>query len=138
MWSDTPCKIWDGAKNSDGYPTVRHNGKMVLLTRLILEEKQGRLIKDGYECCHYCDDPRCTEKEHLWEGTHAENMRDAHRKGRGRTHGPGNLGHRRTYCPQGHEYTKENTGIYNFAQYCKECKRVKAREYQAKRRAANR
>ena len=81
MWSDTPCKIWKGKFSGTGYPVIHHKGKKISVTRQVLEEKLKRPVKVGYEVCHHCDVKSCTEAEHLWEGTHAENMRDARRKG---------------------------------------------------------
>jgi len=126
MWSDTPCKIWTGNLSSEGYPVVQRSGKQFLLTRLILEEKQGYPIEPGYECCHHCDTPACYEAEHLWQGTRAQNIRDAANKGRLNTWGDTNR--KKTHCPRGHEYTKENTGIDRASRYCRECKRVQKRE----------
>lgn len=83
MWFDTPCKISRFAPAKNGRTYFRPgNGRTVNEARYILKQKLGREIKDGYECCHHCDVPNCIEPEHLWEGTRAENERDAWRKGR--------------------------------------------------------
>jgi hypothetical protein len=40
-------------------------------------------IPSGMDVCHTCDVKLCCRVDHLWLGTHAENMHDMTTKGRG-------------------------------------------------------
>lgn len=78
----TPCKIWTGSTNSAGYGYVYVPGEgMKLAHRVAWEESHGP-IPPGLFVCHRCDTPLCYEVEHLFLGTHSDNMRDCYEKGR--------------------------------------------------------
>jgi hypothetical protein len=53
-------------------------------SRRAYEQAYGPIPK-GMCVCHTCDEPHCINPEHLWLGTHADNIQDAIRKGRHRS-----------------------------------------------------
>lgn len=82
------CRIWQGAKDKDGYGCASWSGKWFRAHRLCWQEARGP-IPAGMLVCHRCDTPACIEPSHLWLGSNAENTadRDAkHRTSRGVTH----------------------------------------------------
>jgi hypothetical protein len=74
----THCQLWDCKFDAEGYPRVG----MTHVHREVLVKKLGRTLKPGYLACHTCDTPSCVNENHLWEGTNADNIRDARDKGR--------------------------------------------------------
>ena len=97
------CMICTLAKRSDGYAIkgTKVNGKTKSFYphRLVLEHKLGRSIKHGYFACHSCDDRGCVNPDHLWEGTPADNSRDAIEKNRFPFF-PGKIGPNRKLKPE--------------------------------------
>ncbi len=62
-----------------GYPCIKIQGIGFRLNRLILEEKLNRTIKIGFMALHTCNNKQCINPDHLYEGTHKQNMEDLSR-----------------------------------------------------------
>ena len=127
------CWLWDGAVNNDGYGTIFRGGKQHKVHRLAWEEAHGP-IPDGLNVCHTCDVPACCNPAHLFLGSQQDNMQDC--LGKGRFKGGSFLNALKTHCPQGHEYTPENTLTYRGMRTCRQCnkERCMARYYARKGR----
>lgn len=80
------CWLWTGAKSPGGYGAFNVKRRVVRAHRFIWELLCGP-IPDGLEVCHNCpgrDNPSCVRPEHMFLGTHAENLTDMVRKGQSR------------------------------------------------------
>lgn len=60
-----------------------HNRKVRGAHRVAFELKKGNIL-NGMFVCHTCNNPPCIRPEHLFLGTHGENMDDMMKKNRGR------------------------------------------------------
>lgn len=81
IYYDNQCWIWKMSKNSDGYGNVWVDKKYWKAHRLSYLVFKGD-IPEGLCVCHRCDNASCVNPEHLWLGTHKENMLDMIKKGR--------------------------------------------------------
>lgn len=72
----TGCWEWTGYKNKQGYGQVQYEGKLHLTHRLLYQKlNKVELSRDEF-VCHRCDNPLCNNLEHLFIGSHWDNMQD--------------------------------------------------------------
>lgn len=134
---DSGCWVWQGHRSPDGYGLigVGRNNTMLRVHRVTFE-RLIRPLREGEIVCHRCDNPSCCNPEHLFAGSHGDNMRDMSLKGRATNqHG----GQQQTHCRNGHEYTPENTYWRPgkiASRDCRACIRLRAVSYQKRKSAA--
>ena len=97
IYADTLCIIGKGAAAAGGYKRTTVNGIRMYAHRVAWAEAHGP-IPAGMYVCHRCDNRLCVNVDHLFLGTHTDNMRDMVAKGRDKES-------KKTACPQGHSYS---------------------------------
>jgi hypothetical protein len=75
------CLIWTGCLNKDGYAIIADKKKRIRVAKLLLEQKLSRRLKENHETCHTCNNRKCVNTEHLYEGTHKQNGLDMAKRG---------------------------------------------------------
>lgn len=78
---DNGCWVWTGCLNSCGYGALKI-GQQTFGAHRVSLAISGKEIPDGLCACHICDNPPCVNPEHLWIGTHKQNMWDSVEKDR--------------------------------------------------------
>ena len=80
------CWNWTAGHNGRGYGAFYGDGTMLRAHRVSYELHYGPIPKqDSYHgmcVCHSCDNKLCVNPDHLFLGTHQDNMDDMYDKGR--------------------------------------------------------
>jgi hypothetical protein len=123
------CLVWQGYKIPSGYGIIHWRGRTWVCHRAMWTAKVGPIpTDDDWTIDHLCRNRACVNVEHMEVVTRIENSRRggglelAHAKTRAATS-----------CPNGHEYTEENTRIRpNGGRICRTCWAAHARRHRAR------
>lgn len=113
--SNGPCWEWYGASFPNGRPKL--NGRYAY--RVIYEKLTGTPL-DGLDLHHRCENPQCVNPWHMEPLTKAEHSA---------RHGRAVSGYMPPVCPEGHEYTEQNTYTWTdpkngkTERHCRVCRR---------------
>lgn len=86
------CWLFTGGKNSQGYGAI-WDGEKQCRAHIVSYQIHVETVPKGLLVLHECDNPWCVNPEHLFLGTHQDNVDDMRTKGRDsydHTQGEGN------------------------------------------------
>jgi hypothetical protein len=119
----TPCWIWEGTKNRDGYARCEVNGRTERVHRVLWEITHGALAS-GYHVHHKCGVRECVNSDHLAAITAGEHAR---------IHNPSHALTDR--CKRGHLFTDANVVFVGGYRKCRACRRMAEVRYYEKMKA---
>lgn len=123
--TDTDCWEWRGDRNELGYGrlTLTRKGLDKARVHRLMFERYFGPIPDGSVVRHKCDNPPCSNPDHLELGTMADNSQDMVERGR---HGNS----KKTRCKRGHSLLDpanvklESRANGKQARRCRACKKM--------------
>jgi len=78
------CWVWTGNSLKDGYGMFSLKNSGFLAHRVSWTIANGKIADPSLFVLHECDNPKCVNPDHLFLGTHQDNMDDMIAKGRKR------------------------------------------------------
>ena len=75
------CWLWRGSFMTKNQPQFSIGKKNFIASRVSYEIHKGE-VPQGMLVCHTCDNPRCVNPDHLFLGTHKDNVQDMINKNR--------------------------------------------------------
>lgn len=125
------CLLYTGSKRADGYGLIsvgsRADGSFRLerVHRVVYEALVGP-IPAGMHVHHRCGHNACVRLLHLELATPEAHAQEHAAEGLWANNGAYNAV--KTHCPQGHEYSPDNTRVHGGKRHCVACQREKMRE----------
>lgn len=127
------CWEWKAATNpQSGYGVIRVGSKIMGTARTETAHRVSWLlahwlIPRDKHVLHKCDNRRCVRPDHLYLGTHQDNMGDVAARGR---HNNAYTINPPTHCKRGHEFNAANTAKdSNGNRRCRACGAMWTRVY---------
>jgi len=122
---ENDCWQWQGGKNTKNYGRFTYDDKLQPAHRFsylyFYNEIDKTLTID-----HLCKNHSCVNPLHLEQVTLKENIL--------RGNGVSVVNSKKTHCPKGHELYGDNLYVWKNERRCKECTRIRCKEYQRKLR----
>lgn len=123
--ADDGCWNWTGAL-SRGYGQITYKGKHQTAHRFVFNTFVEP-IEDGMWVLHHCDNRKCVNPKHLYQGTPVNNRSDMLKRNR--------WSHpwaKRTHCSKGHEYLSSGFSLAkDGSRVCHVCQRDHKRAQRA-------